>query len=940
MPGGRGFWKTHEGVFIFFVFLKSAALRHIPQSACCPILPKLLALSNFFKTLFKSCGPFRSGLFTNPVSPMRKFTVLSTLLLFVFSAFPKGANGQILEPVKWDMSLKQTGDNDFELTFTAKIDDGWSVYSQDIEGEDGPVPTTFYFDDGAHFQRIGKVAESPENRKTLHDAVFDMEVTKFHKKATFTQKVKIADGSKPVAGYLEYMTCDDTRCLPPTEVDFSFDLKPTVVEGELKGAEGSVKKPETKPAEKTQKADQTSAVAKPEKTPTKEKAIAETAPAEDHPETSGGLEDPVTWTVGMEKMNDTEYLVNFKADIAKGWYVYSQNIEEDGPEPTIFWLDENSPGELMGKADEVSSHKVSGFDKIFEMEVTKYKEEVTFSQKIKVADAAKPITGFLGFMTCDNSRCLPPAEVPFKVAPASLVALIGDAAEEETASNTGEVPAIASITDLAIDKSQQATCGEVIEAKDKSLWGTFLLGIFGGLLALLTPCVWPMIPLTVSFFTKGSGNKSKGLFNAFMYGFYILAVYVLLSVPFHLLDSLDPDILNSISTNTWLNVAFFAIFIFFAFSFFGYYEITLPSSWMNKSSKAEGIGGALGIFFMALTLALVSFSCTGPILGSLLAGTLSSNAGTNPATLLTAGMAGFGFALALPFGLFAAFPSWLNSLPKSGGWMTTVKVVLGFLELALALKFLSNADLVNKWGFLKIELFLGLWIIIFLLLAIYLIGKIRFPHDGPMKKIPLPRLGLAILSLAFVIYLATGFRYKPLTLLSGLAPPVCYSWFNPCDCPQNLECYKDFYDGLAYAKKVNKPILVDFTGHACVNCRKMEETVWPEKEVHGIIDDNYVLVSLYVDEKIALPEDKQITVTMSNGKKRKLRKTGDQWQVLQIEEFQANTQPYYVLLSPDGKLLNQPVGYTPDKDEYANFLECGLEQFKKLEADGKLLGEN
>ena len=531
--------------------------------------------------------------------------------------------------------------------------------------------------------------------------------------------------------------------------------------------------------------------------------------------------------------------------------------------------------------------------------------------------------------------------------PATLSALIGEAAVGDTANSgvAGDAPAAnAGIT--VIDKSKPAVCGDRPEEKDKSLWGTFLLGIIGGLLALLTPCVWPMIPLTVSFFTKGAANKSKGMFNAFMYGFYILLVYLLLSVPFHVLDSLNPDILNEISTNIWLNIGFFVIFIFFAFSFFGYYELTLPSSWLNKSSSAEGLGGAVGIFFMALTLALVSFSCTGPILGSLLAGTLSTSAGGDSATLLTAGMAGFGFALALPFGLFAAFPSWLNSLPKSGGWMTTVKVVLGFLELALALKFLSNADLVKHWGLLKIEPFLVLWIIIFIALGFYLFGKIRFPHDSPMKKVPMPRAALGIASFAFAIYLMTGFQFdekagslKPLELLSGLAPPACYSWLYPCDCPQNLSCFKDFEEGMTYAKKVGKPVMIDFTGHACVNCRKMEETVWPQPSVHKLLDEDYVLISLYVDEKIDLPEEEQVTVKLKNGKTRKLRYTGHRWQVMQTENFNINSQPYYVLLSPEGTMLNNPVPYTPDVKTYADFLECGLDRFKELQSQKKLLGD-
>ncbi len=850
---------------------------------------------------------------------MRNLIALTAFLFFAFTS-----SGQILDPVKWEFATKQVSDDEFDLIFTAKIDNGWAIYSQFLGGDDGPVPTAFYFDEKeSHYTKVGKVEESPLNRKTTHDAIFDMELTKFHKKAIFTQRVKVTN-SKPITGFLEFMTCDDSRCLPPAEVDFSFNVKMTG------GSEQSTEA--ISPKEKTETAK--SATAEPTNADTE-------ATATDEPADNGILE-PVKWSLEVQEQADGVYALALKATIDKGWYIYSQFIEEeDGPEPTSVEFEEDPNVEMLGKAEEVSDHKVSGFDKVFEMEVTKYKEEVVFLQKIKVADANKPVHGLVYFMTCDDTKCLPPTEVPFKVTPASLTALVGDGAVSGGNEATVELG-----SDTKIIKGKEASCGEVPEEKDKSLWGTFLLGMIGGLLALLTPCVWPMIPLTVSFFTKGAGNKSKGMFNAFMYGFYILLVYLLLSVPFHLLDSLNPDILNEISTNIWLNIFFFVIFIFFAFSFFGYYELTLPSSWLNKSSSAEGIGGAIGVFFMALTLALVSFSCTGPILGSLLAGTLSSSSGGNPAMLLTSGMAGFGFALALPFGLFAAFPSWLNSMPKSGGWMTTVKVVLGFLELALALKFLSNADLVKHWGLLKIEPFLVLWIIIFIALGFYLFGKIRFPHDSPMKKVPIPRALLGLTSFAFAIYLMTGFRYdehagsfKPLTLLSGLAPPVCYSILYPCDCPQNLSCFKDFEEGMTYARKVGKPVMIDFTGHACVNCRKMEETVWPEPEVYKLLDKDFVLISLYVDEKIELPEEEKVTVQLKNGKTRKLRYTGHRWQILQTENFNINSQPYYVLLSPDGTVLNQPVAYTPDVGEYANFLECGLNRFNELEAQNKLLGD-
>ena len=844
-----------------------------------------------------------------------------SFLLLALSFLIASASGQILDPVKWKFSSNQLSENEYELVFTALIDEHWTVYSQHIK-EDGPVPTSFYFTEGDNYERIGEVEESPENRKTIHDNVFDMEVTKFYHKAVFKQKVKVSDTSRPIEGFLEFMTCDDTRCLPPAEVEFSFSLAPGSPAGQATEDKAGAAS-ETKPL-------------------VEETAIADGSPSTGQTAQSGIL-DPVKWNIAIAEAGEGEYDVTFKATLDKGWYIYSQILEPGGPEATEFVFDEDENLTVAGKAKELSEHKVSGFDEIFEMDVTKYKETVDFVQRIEVSNPDKDYSGFVYYMTCNNERCLPPAEVYFTIHPASLTAAI-NVQSEGTDLAAGDAVATIGTASFLLDKSMASDCGLEIKEEKKGLWGIFVLGFLGGLLALLTPCVFPMIPLTVSFFTKSSGSKKKGIFNAAMYGFFILLVYLLLSAPFHLLDSLNPDILNEISTNVWLNLAFFAIFIIFAFSFFGYYELTLPSSWANKVSAAEGVGGLMGIFFMALTLAVVSFSCTGPILGSLLAGTLSSANGEG-AMQLTAGMAGFGVALALPFGLFAAFPSWLNNLPKSGGWMTTVKVVLGFLELALALKFFSNADLVKHWEILKIEPFLALWILIFLGMGLYLLGKIRFPHDTPPEKLSIGRLGLALASFAFVIYLATGFTYdekagslKPLKLLSGLAPPTCYSIWYPCDCPQNLNCFKDFDEGLAFAKKVNKPIMIDFTGHACVNCRKMEEHVWPTPKVYKYLRDDYVLISLYVDEKIDLPKDQQVEVPMKSGGTRKLRTTGHKWQHFQTEYFNNNSQPYYVLLSPDGKMLNRPVPYTPDEKEYAAFLECGLQRFRELQASGKVLG--
>jgi thiol:disulfide interchange protein DsbD len=539
-------------------------------------------------------------------------------------------------------------------------------------------------------------------------------------------------------------------------------------------------------------------------------------------------------------------------------------------------------------------------------------------------------------MTCDDTRCLPPTDIDFRFDFDAIKSLKNDVLNTDLNSKLVQDPNILlyGYEPQEVISSSNNCNTEVSESnteKNKTLFSIFGLGFIGGLLALLTPCVFPMIPLTVSFFTKQ--NDKKGVYSALLYGFFIVLVYLLLSVPFHLLDSVNPDILNEISTNVVLNIIFFLIFIFFAFSFFGYYELTLPSSWVDKSTKGETFGGVLGVFFMALTLAVVSFSCTGPILGSLLASSITSDGG---AWQLTAGMGGFGVALGLPFALFAMFPKVLLNLPKSGSWLNTIKVVLGFVELALALKFLSNADLVAHWGLLKIEVFLFLWFVISACLTLYLLGIIKFPHDQKVNSFSFFRICSIILAFSFSIYLASGFRFnsetstfKPLSLLSGLAPPVGYSIFYPNDCPNNLECFKDLKTGIDYAVKVNKPILLDFTGFACVNCRKMEEHIWPLAKVDNVIRNDYVLISLYVDDKKQLPENEQIMVKRTTGEGfRKLKNYGHKWAHFQTEFFNTNSQPYYVLLNPDGKkLLTSPVGYTPDEDDYLSFLECGLESF-------------
>ncbi|MDC6367787.1 MULTISPECIES: protein-disulfide reductase DsbD family protein [Flavobacteriaceae] len=643
--------------------------------------------------------------------------------------------------------------------------------------------------------------------------------------------------------------------------------------------------------------------------------------------------DPVKWNTAVEKLSEDQYELKITAKIDRGWHLYSQDVPKDGPIATSFVFDDDAAYKLVEHVKEEKGKTIN--DPIFKMRIKFFEKKAVFTQIITATAALDKVTATVEYMVCDDTRCLPPTakELTFALTKKSVVTTEAQdqvISDIDNASTNIQLYGFSTeeLTAYNAKASKNVLSGPVQnEENSGSFLGIFGLGFLGGLLALLTPCVFPMIPLTVSFFTKQGGTDSKGgFFKALLYGFFILLVYLILSVPFHLLDSVNPDILNEISTNVWLNLIFFIIFLFFAFSFFGYYEITLPSSWTSKTTSNENIGGFLGIFFMALTLALVSFSCTGPILGSLLAGSLSSSGG---AWQLTAGMGGFGLALGLPFALFAMFPNMMNALPKSGGWLNTTKVILGFLELALAFKFLSNADLVQHWGILKIEPFLIIWIIVFIGLALYLLGKIRFPHDSPLKKLaPLRILGGLVVA-AFVVYLVSGFRinpdtkmYRPLKLLSGLAPPVGYSFLHPNKCPNNLSCYKDLKSGLAQAKKEDKPILLDFTGYACVNCRKMEEHVWSEKEIDKLIRNEYVLISLYVDDKKELPKDEQVQVKLANGGTRTLKNYGHKWAHFQTQFFNTNSQPYYVLLDSESlQVLNTPVGYTPESDTYGNWLK-------------------
>ena len=633
-------------------------------------------------------------------------------------------------------------------------------------------------------------------------------------------------------------------------------------------------------------------------------------------------EDPIIIETSVKKISDTEYDIIFSAELYKGWYLYSQHNPEDASLPLEITIKEGEAGyKLIGKAAEKDTFKK--YSETWEKEEIVFKDKAIITQRIQLTnkDITRIKLNFFG-QVCETA-CINIDE-PFTIS-------LGGKSIKEVVSVTEKSKKLSNSLQLNLkNTSLLKNSTDTSDESSNGLFSIFLLGFVGGLLALLTPCVFPMIPLTVSFFTKQSKNKKKGVFNAILYGFFIVFIYILLSLPFHFLDNLDPEILNTISTNVWLNIFFFVVLVFFAFSFFGFYEVTLPSSWGNKMDSASSVGGIIGIFFMALTLAIVSFSCTGPILGSLLASSLTSDGG---ATQLTAGMTGFGLALALPFALFALFPSWLNSLPKSGGWLNTTKVVLGFLELALAFKFLSNADLVSHWDLLKREVFIGLWIAIFIGLALYLFGKIKFPHDSPIKKLSFSRVSFGVLIISFIIYISPGVLKNPtwnLSLLSGFPPPIFYSIYEQeSDCPLGLNCYKDFDKGLAAAKESNKPILLDFTGWACVNCRKMEENVWSEPDIYQTLKEDYILISLYVDDnEKELPKEQQFDFLKKNGKVKRIKTVGDKWSTFQVINFKNASQPYYILMNADLEILNTPQQYT-DRDTYFRWLQKGIETFKK-----------
>ena len=655
---------------------------------------------------------------------------------------------------------------------------------------------------------------------------------------------------------------------------------------------------------------------------------------------SAQVKDPVKFQLKINELKNNEYEAVLTANLEKNWHIYSKDIPEDSGIPTEMRVSGKNI-ELIGKVTEVGK-KEDEFSEAFGVRIVYYSNSVAFKQKFKLKNPAQPsnVIAEITYQTCDDRVCLAPNTLEFDQNIASKNSESAEIPSQEAIKEESSVDSISTNENKSIEnnikvesldaKNPLTDCGISAQEENSDDFWIFILGFIGGLLALLTPCVFPMIPLTVSFFTKGTDNKTKGKRDAMLYGFFIFVIFVALSLPFHIIDGVSGNIFNEISTNIWLNLFFFAVFLFFALSFFGFYEITLPSWIANKSSKAEQAGGLVGIFFMALTLVIVSFSCTGPILGSLLGSVVTG--ASDVALLLTYALAGFGLAWAVIFGLLALFPQALQALPKSGAWMNTIKVVLGFIELALALKFLSKADLVSKTFLLKRELFIGIWIVIIIGLTLYLFGKIRFPHDNKNEKISTPRKIFGIAGIGLLIYLIQGLfpsERPKLKLLSGILPPINVSYLhNEKDGFLGIHPIHDYFEAIETARKENKPVLIDFTGYGCENCRKMEEFVWTEPDILELLQNEVILASVYIDDKELLPENEQTSIDMGGGQKKKIKTIGDKWSMFQQVNFNNNSQPHYVLVTPDGKVINKPVsGYMP-KDDFKKFLDCGINYYK------------
>lgn len=791
---------------------------------------------------------------------------LITLLFLCVATFSLHAQN----PVEWTTKIEKVSDTEYNLIYKAEIQPKWHLYSQDLKDGTG-YPTSFRYDSIQQtkgLQLIGKAKES--KTVTKFDKVFQADLTYFEDSATFTQRIKITNPElTTIISEIDYQVCDDEKCSLGRK-EFTFTI------------------------------------------PEKSVEVSQNVFQNEQPK----VFDPVQWTSSARKFSEEEYELVMKASIEPKWHLYSQrSYGDDGPFPTEFsFAEAGNTYETVGKVEESETKEV--FDKVFGKNISFYENEATFTQKIKLTDKNnKIITAEVVFMVCDDEKCLPPTakEITFDLSKA-----------------------------VVVEKSDD-------NKPKRSLWATFLIAFGLGFGVLLTPCVFPMIPMTVSFFTKQSKSRAAGIRNAILYGLFIIVIYTGLGTAISAI--FGSNVMYEISTGVTFNLIMFTVLLIFAFSFMGAFEIMLPNSWMNKVDQQSNRGGILGIFFMALALAIVSFSCTFPI-----AGTALIEAATIGGITPIISMLGFSCAIAIPFALFAIFPAWMNSLPKSGGWLNTVKVFLGFLELAFAFKFLSMVDIALQTHFLDREVFLAIWIAIFGTLALYLFGKIQLPHDSPLQKISVGRASLGMLVLAFTIYLLPGMWGAPLKLISGFPPPMngfsespygvgykkrVQASINYSDAkkqetptyeeevshegPHGLVAFLDYEKGLEHAKKVNKPVMLDFTGYTCVNCRKMEEQVWTEGNILKLLQNEVVLISLYADNRKELPKEEQYESKVTGNK---IRTIGHKWQEFQQIHYNTNAQPLYVIQDTEGNDLTKPVAYTPNPETYEKWLQDGIDKFK------------
>ncbi len=815
---------------------------------------------------------------TVPVNPLQPLLPWFALALSLFVGAPY-ISAQIHDPVAWDVALYDNGDGTLDLDFHAEIEEGWHVYSQFLNPFDGPIPTSFTIETEGVSTADTAAAECEPHLE--YDPNFMMDLLFFEQETHWVHTVSFP-GAIPdtIKGYLTFMVCDESKCLPPEDVDFALalsDIQPEDAKPDYCGAGHSGGG-----------------------------HSADLGGGDDAPM---GIYDPVQWEVALYSTGDMTATILATASVEEGWHIYSQDNDPlDGPIPTSFTLTTEGVEADVARECTPEVHYDPNFDK----DVKSFEGTVRWALDVTwTGDRPERIEGLLTYMACDDSKCIFPPDVELNLALADAL--------------SAPLPEIC--------PGEEAAGGTDPEEENggEGLLVLFLLGMGLGFAALFTPCVFPLIPMTVSFFTKQSKTRAEGIRNALIYGASIIFIYTGLGL---LLTAVfGVDVLNLISTDPYFNLFLFVLLVVFGVSFLGAFEIQLPSSWANKVDAQADRGGLIGIFFMAATLAIVSFSCTGPLVGSALAGAATGDFGGPVAVMF-----GFSLALAIPFTLFSAFPGWLNSLPQSGGWLTSVKVVLGLLEIGFAFKFLSNADLVLQLGLLKRELFIAIWIAVALCIAIYLYGGLRFPHDSKLERMSVGRWSLGTVFLVLAIYMVPGMWGAPLNLISGFPPPLFYAESaggvggshggDGAAASGHVEArFRDYEEGLAAAKAEGKPMILDFTGWACVNCRKMEEQVWPHPEVVRYLTEEAVLVSLYVDERKALPEGEQ-RVEQFGGKDFRIRTVGNKWTYLQASRFGTNAQPFYVMIDHNGEALLDGVGYDPDPQQFIDFLKEGFQRFK------------